>query len=160
MKYNMKDFINSRIAINVRNTVERDKFLEMCEAHGLRWRTGTKPTQGILLTNYGDKLCIACDGANSTENTICYADTNHFRKNDWTVIKFSDFVPEKKGNEFCIVIECTDGRTTTAELIKRGKDGTAHTVKTVTAKCNPVDLFNLRIGAQTAFDRLWERSSE
>ena len=48
-----------------------------------------------------------------------------------------------------ITIEC-DGDTTTAKMIVNGK-----TVKTAMAKRNPADKVNWRIGAQTAFDRLW-----
>lgn len=53
-----------------------------------------------------------------------------------------------------ITIDC-DGDTTTAKMIVNGK-----TVKTATAKRNPADKANWRIGAQTAFDRLWKKQEK
>lgn len=53
-----------------------------------------------------------------------------------------------------ITIEC-DGDTTTAKMVINGK-----TVKTATAKRNPDDKANWRIGAQTAFDRLWAKQEK
>jgi hypothetical protein len=50
-----------------------------------------------------------------------------------------------------ITIDC-DGDTTPARMIVIGKE-----VKTATAKRNPADKANWRIGAQTAFDRLWQK---
>ena len=161
MKYTMNDFIDRCIAVRVRNEQERDAFLKMCEAQGLRWRRGAYPTEYTPPNVYGDDLCISCDFAKQDENELSYGDSKLYRTVGWTVVNFSDIVKrETKSNDFCIVISCLDGKTTVAELCKTDKDGRVKTVKTVEAKCNPADKFNLRIGAQTAFDRLWERSAE
>ena len=53
-----------------------------------------------------------------------------------------------------IIIDC-DGDTTTAKMIVNGK-----TVKTATSKRNPADKANWRIGAQTAFEHLWEKQEK
>lgn len=53
--------------------------------------------------------------------------------------------------KYRITIE-SDGDTTTAKMLVNGKE-----VKTATAKRNPADKANWRIGAQTAFDRLWKK---
>jgi hypothetical protein len=65
-------------------------------------------------------------------------------------------VPHTKlGNmRYKIIIEC-DGDTTLARMMVNG-----HTVKRVAAKRNPADKFNWRIGAQTAFNRLWEKKKK
>jgi len=61
----------------------------------------------------------------------------------------------KKGKgRFRIIIDC-DGDTTTARMLVDG-----HTVKKTTAKRNPADKFNWRIGAQMAFNRLWEKKKK
>lgn len=52
-----------------------------------------------------------------------------------------------------IVIEC-DGDTTTAEMQVNGRK-----VKQAQAKRNPADEFNWRIGAETAFARLFEKKT-
>lgn len=56
--------------------------------------------------------------------------------------------------KYRITIE-SDGDTTTAKMLVNGKE-----VKTTTAKRNPADKANWRIGAQTAFDRLWKRQEK
>lgn len=53
-----------------------------------------------------------------------------------------------------IVIECHDN-TTTAQMFVDGC-----VVKEATAKRNPADKFNWRIGAQMAFNRLWEKKKK
>jgi hypothetical protein len=53
--------------------------------------------------------------------------------------------------KYRIIIDC-DGDTTTAKMLVNGKE-----VNTATAKRNPADKANWRIGAQTAFDRLWQK---
>lgn len=56
--------------------------------------------------------------------------------------------------KYRITIE-SDGDTTTAKMIVNGKE-----VKTTTAKRNPADKANWRIGAQTAFDRMWAKQEK
>ena len=53
--------------------------------------------------------------------------------------------------EYQIIITCW-GDTTHADMFVNG-----HKVKETKAKRNPADKFNFRIGAQTAFNRLWEK---
>lgn len=56
-----------------------------------------------------------------------------------------------KHPRYKIVIECNDDFTTARMFV----DG--YPVKGEVAKRNPADKFNWRIGAQTAFNRLWEK---
>lgn len=53
--------------------------------------------------------------------------------------------------KYQIIIE-SDDNTTTAKMVVNGKE-----IKTATAKRNPADKANWHIGAQTAFDRLWQK---
>ena len=55
--------------------------------------------------------------------------------------------------DYQIIITCW-GDTTHADMFANG-----HKVKEAKAKRNPEDKFNWRIGAQTAFNRLWEKKS-
>ena len=50
-----------------------------------------------------------------------------------------------------ITISC-DGKTTVAQMIKRGK-----IVKETSAKCNPKDDFNYQTGVKLAIDRLFSK---
>lgn len=59
-----------------------------------------------------------------------------------------------KHPRYKIVIECNDDFTTAKMFV----DG--HQVKGEAAKRNPADKFNWRIGAQTAFNRLWEKKKK
>ena len=49
----------------------------------------------------------------------------------------------------------SDGKTTTAKMVINNK-----LVKTSEARCHPDDKFNFKIGAQLAFQRLFERNKE
>lgn len=60
----------------------------------------------------------------------------------------------KQKKRFRIVIDC-DGDTTTARMLVDG-----HPVKKTTATRNPSDNFSWRIGAQTAFNRLWAKKKK
>lgn len=59
-----------------------------------------------------------------------------------------------KHPRYKIVIECNDDFTTARMFV----DG--YPVKGEVAKRNPADKFNWRIGAQTAFNRLWEKKKK
>ena len=160
MKYTMKDFVERCIAVRVRNKQEKEAFLKMCEAHGLKWRTGLMPTMGLFHNPFGDALCISCDFGPGDENKISYADVKLYREHGWTVVNFSDIVQEGKKDDYYILIACQDGKTTTAKLLRGSNFDDLRVVKSAEAKRNPADKFNLRLGAQTAFDRLWERSAK
>ncbi len=56
--------------------------------------------------------------------------------------------------DYQIIITCW-GDTTHADMFVNG-----HKVKETKAKRNPADKFNFRIGAQTAFNRLWEKKKK
>ncbi len=59
-----------------------------------------------------------------------------------------------KHPRYKIVIDCNDDFTTARMFV----DG--YPVKGAVAKRNPADKFNWRIGAQTAFNRLWEKKKK
>lgn len=61
----------------------------------------------------------------------------------------------KNNRSYSIVIRY-EGDTTTATLI----DSNFKHIKTTTAKRNPKDKPSLRIGAQVAFDRLWQKKEK
>lgn len=128
------------------------QFLQMCEKEGLLWLGGMKPLDFIPDNRYGDDLTIGItnviDGAR-----IEYGRSKDFAIEGMEIIDFENtqvnVMPRHR-----IVIE-SDGTTTTARMEIDGRE-----VKTAQAKRNPSDKQNWRVGAETAFERLWETERE
>lgn len=143
-KYTMNDFITGKLAVRVNKDNIMD-FLKMCEEKGIVWESGDKATKSV---HYGAKV-IACGFGyanrltfSADANSTCYSDAGY------TFVDFSQII---KPVHYQIIIE-SDGDTTTAKMIVNGKE-----VKQAAAKRNPADKANWRMGAQTAFDRLWQK---
>lgn len=60
--------------------------------------------------------------------------------------------PEENPPRYRIVIECDGGDVTTAEMVVNGK-----LVRTSSAKRNPEDRFDFKVGAEYAFERLFKK---
>lgn len=57
-KYTMKDFISGKIAVHT--GLDSQKFLELCDKHGLRWAHGDKATNWKP-EKYDEDTCIVCE---------------------------------------------------------------------------------------------------
>lgn len=145
--YTMNDFINNKLAVRVNKDNILD-FLKMCEEKGLVWASGEKATYKVP----SEAKCIAF-GFDS-ENTLTYSHNNEsaiYAAHGYAFVDFSQII---NSTNYQIIIE-SDGDTTTAKMVVNGKE-----VKTATAKRNPADKPNWHIGAQTAFDRLWQKKEK
>lgn len=144
-KYTMNDFIAGKLSVRV-NENNMMEFLKMCEAKGLRWMSGYKATE----RNYpAETVEYYNDGVFCGLSFTRHDQLNHLTGR--TIVDFSQIINPSR---YQIIIE-TDGNSTTAKMIVNGKE-----VKQATAKRNPADKANWRTGAQTAFDRLWEKQEK
>lgn len=143
MKYTMKDFEAGKVGVLTDNIERFRKFMNMCEKHGYRWNSGDKPMNFVPIDFNHDTVIFA-----RGEKTILYGSVDYAFETDVQVISVNDIIDEPKRR---IVIEF-DGDETTANLVVDGE-----IVKKTTAKRAPCDKFNLRTGAEVAFNRLWEK---
>lgn len=111
----------------------KKKYLECLKQHGL---------QHLPVANWPDQ----CDGKSKKD---CYPYTI---ADEWMVDVKDYHKPQPKMH---IVIDCDDGKTTTARLIVNGRE-----VKKAVARHNPADKFDFRIGAQLAFERLFAKKQK
>lgn len=156
MKITMNDFKTKKIAVRV-GLIHLEEFLEMCEAEGLRWSDKKSATEGIVHTGFGRNLTI---GYNFFQDGyLGFCDPKFYLKEGWIVVDFDDVNCRCSQKpcpcpEYQIIITCWDD-TTHADMFVNG-----HKVKETKAKRNPADKFNWKIGAQTAFKRLWEKKKK
>lgn len=138
--YTMKDFREKKIAVRV-GTKNIKEFLQMCEAEGLRWKSGEKATEfAPELVN--DHTAIT-ENSKYGKGTLMYTCDRYFQQEDIAVINFEDFAKQTAPARYKITIEC-DGTTTTARMEVNGKE-----VRKAQAKRNPADKFSWRVGAET-----------
>lgn len=145
MKYTMKDFEAGKVAVHTGNDKDYYTFMRMCSKYGYRWNSGAKPTKFIPDLNH-DTVIFAHEGRTLLYDNMDYAFETHV-----LVISVDDIIDEPKRQ---IVIDF-DGDFTTANLVVDDE-----IVKKTTAKCAPCDKFDLHIGAEVAFNRLWEKKEK
>lgn len=145
--YTMKDFREKKIAVRVGQKHVKE-FLQMCEEEGLRWVHGEKATEFFPYKKYGDDLAISANAQFAGFLMFgCVQGFREYYKN--TIVDFEDFI-HPSPTHYKITIEC-DGTTTTARMEVNGR-----AVKARQTKRNPADKFSWRVGAETAFCRLWD----
>lgn len=139
-KFTIKDFLDRKVVARCTSIKQKEAFLRVCAQYGLRWNAGYK----------ADTFMPELDFIIMGENGRLFQSSVAHGAYAW----FDQFVFPTTAPRYRIIIDC-DGDTTTAKMIVNGKE-----VKTATAKRNPADKANWRIGAQTAFDRLWQRKEK
>lgn len=142
--YTMKDFREKRIAVRFGQKHVKE-FLRMCEEEGVQWSDSCKATEFVPV-EHGSSLIIALQQIRG-EDVLRYGGYEAYAGN-MTIVDFEDF-EHQPAPAYKITIEC-DGTTTTARMEVNGRE-----VKARQAKRNPADKFNWRVGAETAFARLW-----
>ena len=151
-KYTMDDFIAGKLVVRTGKGPNLEKFLDMCEKRGLKWHSGLSAKKYVP-DLYGDEQTITYNLPEMNGLSFGYA--AHSKRYGRKIIDFSELEPDEKNvKRYTILIECKDDRTVAYMFVDGEK------VKDTVAKRNPADKFNFRIGAQTAFDRLWERSKK
>jgi len=188
MQYTFEDFKNTKIAVRISNRTQWKKFLDLCDKNSTFFIPDNESAEGwffdwkhrdvVLICRidrmtwqYDDdplpfdvRTCVhvnelLCPAVEETGRILNKCLPNGFPKIEPKPAPEDTScrnVPHTKlGNmRYKIIIEC-DGDTTLARMMVDG-----HTVKRVAAKRNPADKFNFRIGAQTAFNRLWEKKKK
>lgn len=186
--YTIKDFLNGKVAALISNQRQWNSFIDLCEKHGVTFRDNVIAKEWPHDWEHKHEviLCRTCwdgskiltwqyedDGLSRDERMV------HVKELLYPAVEDAVQMPlevsqkgypisgpmvncrcaclkEKppKHPRYKIVIECNDDFTTARMFV----DG--YPVKGEVAKRNPADKFNWRIGAQTAFDRLWEKKKK
>ena len=136
--YTMNDFIKKKIAVSFANREERIKFLKMCQKAGLRWRSGTSPTDSFAIGGLLDGLQIECGYPDKREKYLTISNVESHKSEGWKTVPFSEFQPEET-----IGVIKRNGNTITVHM------GDLHG----TAKCSPDDQFDLYTGCELALRR-------
>lgn len=136
--YTMNNFIKNKIAVSFANREERIKFLKMCQKAGLRWRSGTSPTDSFAFESYLDGLQIECGYPDKREKYLTLSNVESHKSEGWKTVPFSEFLLEET-----IGVIKRKGNTITVHMGDlRG-----------TAKCSPDDQFDLYTGCELALRR-------
>lgn len=142
-QYTMEDFRRGGLAVAIRNSKERDKFLRLCEENGIRWNNGEKATEFHSPQAY--PYAIVCGYFHNGRLT--------WRGSLRGAISLGQITDSPALHpHYRVEIDCADGKTTVARLLVDGRE-----VKRREARCNPADTFSLRKGAELAFARLWDK---
>lgn len=159
MKYTFEDFKKTKIAVSISNKRQWIRFLGICDKYGVSFVHDNK---------YAKEWCF--DWKHKDVVLICRIDMLTWQYDDEPLpldvrkcVHVNEVLccpVEKTAKQHCpvpdyqIIITCW-GDTTHADMFVNG-----HKVKETKAKRNPADKFNWRIGAQTAFNRLWEKKKK
>ncbi len=137
--YTMNDFIEKKIAVSFANREERIKFLKMCQKAGLRWRSGTSPTDSFyVIESCLDGHQIECGFGDKRDKNLTHSPAGCHKSEGWKTVPFSEFEREKT-----IGVIKRKGNTITVHM------GDLHG----TAKCSPDDQFDLYTGCELALRR-------
>lgn len=153
MKYTMKDFVEKPIAVRLKKE-NAESFLVACGKKGISWHYGGSVICGIhIIADAVTRLIEPAVFFIRSENAVNWDDVRYCVKKGLLIVDFEDIdlgeaVPS---SPYRITIDC-DGKTTTARMIINGKE-----IKSATARYNPADKFNFKVGATVAFNRLFSR---
>ncbi len=153
MKYTMKDFIEKDIAVRLKKE-NLETFLKVCDKKGLFWWIGFSEGNELEAIKRavlkGKEVAIKCS---AIMPTLYWDEVSWYKKFGTRVVDFEDvdFGEAVHSSPYRVTIDC-DGKTTTARMIINGKE-----IKSATARYNPADKFNFKVGATVAFNRLFSR---
>lgn len=159
MQYTFEDFKNTKIAVRISNKRQLGRFLGICDKYGVSFIPDNKHAKEWLFDWKHKDVVLFC---RMNKLTWQY-DDDSMPFDVRTCVHVNEVLchpVEEAARETCpipdyqIIITCW-GDTTHADMFVNG-----HKVKGTKAKRNPADKFNFRIGAQTAFDRLWEKKKK
>ena len=153
VKMTIQDFKEKQIAVVIKTKPDLDMFLAMCDKAHMKWASG----HGALEFNprMKTRCIITYEGALAFDSDVMFnIDEEWYSKHGYKVVNISEFFADAENprKEYKIVITCTDGKTTKAQMYVNGK-----TVKGTEAHCNPEDKFRFSTGAKWAFNRLFEK---
>lgn len=155
-KLSMKDFIHKNIAVTFDSLEQEEEFLKLCAAEGLRWNSG-KCADKFVPSKFGfeeDGEAIVYSGA------LVHCHSEYYKSIGYTLVPASAFFADDESKEkpvtkYKVIIECVDGKTTTAWLFADGKE-----VKYTMCRCHYTDKFRLSTGVKIAVERLFAKKGE
>lgn len=142
-KYTVNDFLAGKVSVKCVTNRQKATLLKACKEHGIFWITGAPADE--IVSRYN----VLSINPSVGKYSLGHSDIKPSFTEALVDFHELSFLPHRM-----IVIE-SDGDTTTAKMLVNGKE-----VKTTTAKRNPADKANWHIGAQTAFDRLWQKQEK
>ena len=137
-KMTIQDFKEKQIAVVIKTKPDLDMFLNMCDKAYMKWASGHRALEFKPMMK--TQCIITYDGALAFDSDAMFnTDEEWYSKHGYTVVDVSEFFAdaEKPRKEYKIVITCTDGKTTKAQMYVKGK-----TVKGSEAHFNPEDEFS------------------
>ena len=155
-KLTMQDFIHKKIAVTFDSLEQEEEFLKLCAAEGLRWFTG-KCADKFVPSKFGFEE----DGeAIAYNDVLMHSHRAFYKSNGYTLVHASAFFADDESKEnpitkYKVIIECVDGKTTTAWLFADGK-----VVKFKMCRCHYTDKFRLSTGVKIAVERLFAKKGE
>ena len=155
-KLTMHDFIHKKIAVTFDSLEQEEEFLKLCAAEGLRWFTG-KCADKFVPSKFGFEE----DGeAIAYNDVLMHSHRAYYKSYGYTLVPASAFFADDESKEnpvtkYKVIIECVDGKTTTAWLFADGKE-----VKYKMCRCHYTDKFRLSTGVKIAVERLFAKKEE
>lgn len=148
MKWHTSDFLTGIFDVHCNNSWQYMNFMKELDRIQVRWGNGAKASEFRPYHDFPIYIRYNYRG----NSILTYSLTQKLDK----VLEMRDHIWTKEDTrtpkKYKVEIEC-DGTTTTAKLIVDGKE-----VKSATAKKHPDDKFNLKLGMETVFGRLWEKN--
>ena len=155
-KLTMQDFIHKKIAVTFDSLDQEKEFLKLCAANGLKWSNNFRADE-YASSKYG----FAEDGeAIAYHDALLHCNRAYYKSIGYTLVPASAFFADDESKEkpitkYKVIIECVDGKTTTAWLFADGKE-----VKFKMCRCHYTDKFRLSTGVKIAVERLFAKKGE
>ena len=155
-KLTMQDFIHKNIAVTFDSLEQEKKFLKLCAVHELEWNNKLRADE-YAPSLYG----FAEDGESiAYHNALMHCHRAYYKSIGYTLVPASAFFADDESKEkpitkYKVIIECVDGKTTTAWLFADGKE-----VKYKMCRCHYTDKFRLSTGMKIAVERLFAKKGE
>ena len=155
-KLTMQDFIHKKIAVTFDSLDQEKEFLKLCAANGLKWSNNFRADE-YASSKYG----FAEDGeAIAYHDALLHCNRAYYKSIGYTLVPASAFFADDESKEkpvtkYKVIIDCVDGKTTTAWLFADGKE-----VKFKMCRCHYTDKFRLSTGVKIAVERLFAKKGE
>ena len=135
---------------------QEKEFLKLCAANGLKWSNNFRADE-YASSKYG----FAEDGeAIAYHDALLHCNRAYYKSIGYTLVPASAFFADDESKEkpvtkYKVIIDCVDGKTTTAWLFADGKE-----VKFKMCRCHYTDKFRLSTGVKIAVERLFAKKGE
>lgn len=158
-KLTMQDFIYKNIAVTFDSLEQEKEFLKLCAEEGLRWNMGERADE-FLPSKYGFEEDGESIIFSKCRKVMWHSRISYYKNLGYKSVPASAFFADNESKEkpvtkYKVIIECVDGKTTTAWLFADGKE-----VKYKMCRCHYTDKFCLSTGVKIAVERLFAKKEE